>query len=279
MLRTAWVSLQRRRWPLRWLLKLAFVAAVVFVVMYPRPGLFWRNLRHLRNLDRLIQPDAPSLKPWAAELRPMLAESLTPQQRLGIIEGFVYRKVPYEYDWVTWGVADYVPTVDEIVAQGREDCDGRAVIAASLLRPYDPEARIVTDGKHMWAASSAGEFMHPSGPKAMETTPSGVRIRWRNFLRIDGPAFGMAVFPLARELAILAAFWLALCDPRMSTKTAVGTALLAFQGLLMVRLAARNPWSPVWWGIWLGLAQMATAVLTAAWFAGRARRRPAGRSA
>ena len=49
------------------------------------------------------------------------------------VEKFVYGHVPYAWDWDTWGVADYLPSVAEVRRMGREDCDGRAVVV-----PYPP---------------------------------------------------------------------------------------------------------------------------------------------
>jgi hypothetical protein len=259
MLRSAWVSVQRWRWPIRWLIKCGFLLAVVFLTLYPHPSLFVKDIQHLRHLDAMPDPDSPALAPWARELAAQLPANATPRQRIDIVQKFVYEKVPYAFDWDTWGVADYLPTVSEAVAKGRGDCGTRALIAASLLQRYDPTARMVTDCKHMWVKADAGECMHPAGPEVIEATPTGLKTRWSNVINIRGPAYGMAVFPLARELIIVAAVTLVLCDPRMRTRTAVGAVLLLVQGLLVVRLAARNPWAPVMWGVWLGLAEMAAA--------------------
>lgn len=260
MLRSAWLSVQRRRWPARWLIKCGGVATVAFVTLYPHPSLFVRDIRHLGHLETMPEPDNPALAPWATELQSRIGPGVTAAQRLAIVEAFVYEKIPYAFDWDVWGVADYLPTVTEAVAKARGDCGTRALIAASLLQRYDPTAHMVTDGKHMWVASAAGECMHPAGPRVIEATPSGLRTNWSNLINIRGPAYGMAVFPLTRELIILAAVSLALCDPRMRGRTAVGAVLLLLQGLLVVRLAARNPWAPVMWGIWLGFAEMAAAL-------------------
>lgn len=259
MLRSAWVAVQRWRWTTRWPVKCGFVVLVLFLTLYPHPSLFVKDIQHLRHLDAMPRPDDPSLLPWAYELQARMPSGASGRQLLDAIQAFVYEKVPYAFDWEVWGVADYLPTVSEAVAKVRGDCGTRALIAASLLRRYDPAARMVMDCKHMWVTSSSGECMHPAGPKVFEATPGGLKTDWRNLLHIQGPAYGMAVFPFGRELIILSAVILALCDPRMRSRTAVVAVLLMVQGLLVIRLAARNPWSPVMWGIWLGLAEMAAA--------------------
>lgn len=261
MLRSAWVSVQRWPWSTRWPIKCGLVVLVVFLTLYPHPSLFVRDVEHLRHLNRMPEPNNPALTPLAQELEARIPPNATFRQLLDVVQALVYEKIPYAFDWDTWGVADYLPTVSEAIAKGRGDCGTRALIAASLLQRYDPTAQLVTDGKHMWVKTDAGECMHPAGPSAIEATPTGVKTHWSSLVNVRGPAYGMAVFPIGREFIIIVAVVLALCDPRMQGKTVVGSVLLIVQGLLVVRLAARNPWSPVMWGIWLGLAEMAAAMV------------------
>lgn len=261
MLRSAWLRLQRSRRRVRWAVKAVFVAAVTFVTLYPHPGVFVRHIRHSRNVETLIDPDAQALGPWRQELEALLPADVDPVDRLRIVENFVYEKVPYAFDWDVWGVVDYLPALDEIVAQGREDCDGRALVAASLMRRYDPETSLASDATHLWIKTSAGEAMSPGGPKVIEQTPRGVETHLRNLLQIRIPATGIALFPFGRQLLIAAAFWLALCDPRIRPRVAAVSALLVLNGLLTVKLAANNVWAMVMWGVWLGFAQMLIGVI------------------
>lgn len=276
MVRSAWMALQRRRWIVRWPIKWLFVAVVALLVFYPRPTLLVRDIRHVRNIDALVNPDSPALQPWLKELEqvPGFAEA-TPSERLRMVQSFVYEHVPYAFDWQVWGVVDYLPTVEEIVAARREDCDGRALIAASLLRRFDPTAHVVTDFKHMWVATAEGTAMRPSGPPVLEAGVQGAHLQWLNLLSVRGPAYGLAVYPHLRTAALLAAVWLALADPRMRRRTAVIAALVMINGVVVVTLAARDPWAPQMWGIWLGLLQMVGTTVVV-WIAAiRARRRPA----
>ncbi|MBN1489062.1 MAG: hypothetical protein JXA69_04025 [Phycisphaerae bacterium] len=261
MLRRLWLSVQRWRWPSRWAIKCGFVGAVVFFTLYPRPGLFVRHIGHLGDMNALVEPDSPALQPWAAELAAIIPADADDETLRQAVEAFVVEKVCYAFDWVTWGAMDYLPTVAEVVAQGREDCDGRAVVAASLLRRYDPTAALATDFKHMWVVTATGSLMRPSGPTVLVATPIGLRTDWLRALNVRGLAYGIAVFPLWRQMIIFVAVWLALCDPRMRPGFAFVAALVAVHGLLVVRLAAVDPWQPRMWGIWLGLAQVAVVVV------------------
>lgn len=260
MIRKTWMRLQRLRWPARWATKWSFVLAVTFLALYPHPALFVRNIQHWRNMDSLIDPDSPAIAEWAREFHALLPPNASGKDRLRLVDPFVRDKIPYAYDWVTWGVADYLPTLEELVAMGREDCDGRALVAASLIRRYDPQTHMATDFKHMWITSTDGDALRPSGPKVLEATATGFRLDLWKLVEITGPAAAIALFPFMRELIIAAALWLALCDPRMRGRAAVVGIILTINGLLTIRLAAHDPWEMIHWGVWLGFAQLAAAL-------------------
>ena len=108
-----------RRLPLKWAIFLLTVAAVCF----PHPRLVVRHIQHWRDPNALIDPDAPELRPLVEQLRVRVTDDLTPKQALAVVQRFVYEAVPYEWDWNTWGMADYLPTVSEILEAGKEGED------------------------------------------------------------------------------------------------------------------------------------------------------------
>ena len=274
------------RIPLKWLVFLA----VTFLVLYPSPSRFAKHVGHLRNLDAMVEPKAPELAAWDEELLQRLAKgtaakapttqpfrellrSLPPQQVQASVEAFVYEKVKYAWDWETWGVADYMPTVAEMFAEAaktggaplREDCDGRAVMAASLMRRLGYDSHIVTDVRHVWVTTPQGEWMGPGRAKTMVSTPQGNKIAFRTASEnvAVSLSYGIAVFPLGRELLILlAAYALSLCR-RMSRGAAAFGGLLLLQGLLFVRcgiLAPKGaPDFTASWPAWAGIMHWAAA--------------------
>ncbi|MBX3394635.1 MAG: hypothetical protein KF841_04655 [Phycisphaerae bacterium] len=162
-----------------------------------------------------------------------------------VVENLVYREVRYQWDWEVWGVADYMPTVAEMFEQARkapdgvlrEDCDGRAVMAASLMRRLGYKSELVTDLKHVWVMTPQGEFMGPGGRKAVRSTPEGNRTDLGTAL-LNIPiamSFGVMVFPLSRELILVATALLLLLHRRMSWRAAAIGGLLLFQGLFFMR--------------------------------------------
>jgi hypothetical protein len=276
----------RRRW--RWPIKVALFLAVVFLTCFPYPRQFVRHVRHLANLQAMIEPDHPRLAEWEREVRQRLATSSQPVDSANvsqpvstpsasaqrIVERFVLEKVQYEWDWNLWGSADYLPTVGEMFERSdaaggtvREDCDGRAVMAASLMKRMGYSPAIVTDLRHVWVTTPEGEWMGPGGEKTMVTTPEGLEIRAMSMLS-NVPislSYGIAVFPLGRELVILAAFWLLMLRRGTRPLAAVVGLILLIQGLLFMRLGFFAPQTVARevsaWPTWVGLGHVLAAVL------------------
>lgn len=228
------MPLNRLRWYVRWPCKWAAFGIVYFIVCFPYPSLFIRHVRHWSNPNALIEPNAPALQPWVQELRAMPAES-DPQAVLKRVQQFVYDHVPYDWDWNTWGLVDYMPTITEVIEMGHEDCDGRAVVAASLLRNLGFNAHIVTDFAHVWVATDYGETMGPGKIKTVEMTDKGLKFQWGGLLELPrATAYGTAVFPIGREIILLLAAWLLLM--RTSPRLLLGgfTLSLMLIGLYLV---------------------------------------------
>ncbi len=263
--------LRSLRWYVRAPIKLFVFAAVTFFVLFPFPRQFARHLSRLRNLDAMVEPDAPQLAEWEAELRSWMLDYTAPgetgfpdeKKELGEadippmaavqkrIQEMVFQKVRYAWDWDTWGSADYIPTVSEMFATAaddprgelHEDCDGRAVIAASLIRRMGYEADLVTDLRHVWVKTPQGEWMGPGKSKALVSTPEGTRLNWKVALG-NVPmsiSYGISVFPLFRELLILATAFVLMRHSRTPWRAILLSAVLLVQGLLFMRCGVFSP--------------------------------------
>ena len=250
---------RRYRWPLKW----AALVFVCFMACYPYPHLFVRHAGRWFQPNRMIDPDAAALQPLADELRHDINGADTPRDTLRKVERYVCERVPYAYDWETWGVADYLPTVDEVMSAGREDCDGRAVVAASLMRKLGYRAELVTDFAHVWVKTDHGDYLGPRPTRALVATDRGLEIEWGWALvstTADALGFGIAVFPVLREIVCVAVLWLILVDPRRDRgSAALGGALLA-GGLLLLRADGYSPCAAARWLQLLGFVQILTAV-------------------
>jgi transglutaminase-like putative cysteine protease len=273
-----WRRWHARRAARRWAIKTLFVLAVVALALYPRVWLLAPNVRHWSNLNALIDAHEPRLAPLQraveSELTRRAAEyaasdgadpnAPVPPPATALydaVETAVYRHIPYAFDWDTWGVMDYLPTLAETLEQAREDCDGRALVAASLLRRMGVDAQLATDLKHVWVITPQRELMGPgAGQKTMVSDEAGTRVALSAGTLANlgrGLAFGVAVFPLGRELLIVAALWLATLHPRSRPGRQWAGAALLLAGLLALRASgpavlelAQAPWL-AWGGLLL----------------------------
>jgi len=272
----AWHALhqlpRRQRWPL----KAGFFLLTLLLALYPRVWLLPITIARLADANTVIDPTEPRLASLEDQVR---AHSADPPDLAVLrqrVEQVVYQHIPYAFDWETWGVMSFLPTTAEVLDRRRADCEGRAVVAASLLRRLGYEAWLVADLKHMWVVARdpvtdrAYELMSPgAGARSVVATPEGTRITLDRGLLSNlgrGLAFGIAVFPLHRELIIAGALALVTLQPRSSMRRRVSGVALLITSLFLLR-AGHDPTSdtaahPAW--IWLGLAALAAGWLTLA---------------
>jgi hypothetical protein len=249
------------RWPVKWML----LGLIVFAVCYPYPALFLRDLEHLRHLDTLPDPKEPSLLPLRVQLALLLKQKgiseQQPEKLLNTVDGFVRRQLPYSYDWDTWGVVDYVPTVGEAIRMGKEDCDGQAVLAAALLRANGIDAHLVADFRHMWVTTPFGDLMTPLGPPALASSATGTHIRWLRLVDLGDLAVGISLFPVLREAIVLFTAWLLLLPPGAGWRRASLGLFLLVEAWILLRLAGSDPRFPSYWGARWALLHVLAAVL------------------
>lgn len=287
----------RRRW--RWPLKVCVALAMTTLVLFPRVDLLVRNIGHWSRLDALIEPEAPGLAALEGRVRERLAargvgkgseaggepslplrgleetggpllplralKELPSAEVLAVTQRVVEEAIPYAWDWDTWGVADYVPTVGETLGKGREDCDGRAVVAASLLRRMGYDARLMSDLGHVWVWTPLGETMNPSelagGEVFVQQTERGSRLNWLAVFNwraaaIDWPrnvTYGVAVFPAWRECVLLLTAWALLLGRRVRWGPAATGLIVSGAGLWVMRRWCADFWNPTIGAAWLGL--------------------------
>ena len=249
------------RWYTRLPLKWAILGLTVLEVSFPYPRLAYRHLQHWMNPNALIEPHAPALQPWVEELRPSLLPDLPPRETLRRVERFVYDKVPFEWDWNTWGLSDYLPTVTEVIEMGKEDCDGRAVVAASLLENFGFKAQIVTDFAHVWVKTDKGETMGPGRRTAVVATDRGLQVQWSALGELPrGLLYGIAVFPLIRQLIVLVVGWWLMLRSNSGIVRSLAALALLCGGLLILRVGGSDYYNPIRWLQILGAVSIAAAV-------------------
>lgn len=243
-----WRAFHRRPVVVRIPVKLAVLLVVTAAVMYPKPWLLPAEVRRLRNLNAVIDPADPGLEPLARRVRGQLPKDAGIDAVRAAVEQVVYEAIPYSWDWDTWGVVEYLPTVAEALRAGREDCDGRAVVAASLLRRLGYDAWLVSDILHMWVRTPEGDLMSPTSTRVtVEAPPPGAAGRTRWHLNLDvvtnlvrGTAFGISVFPLTRELILLVTICLLSLHPAVPLRRRIAGCVMLAAALVLLRATGQH---------------------------------------
>jgi hypothetical protein len=236
---SVWRAFNNLRWFLRWPLKFLLFAVATLLVLYPKVWLIPVALERLGDINALLDPQHPELGELEDDVLAELPPDAQASDILPAVQHAVCQRVPYAWDWEIWGVVEYVPTVAEVFERGREDCDGRAVVAASLLRRMGYDAWLVSDLLHVWVETPQGETMSPTGAeKTLVGTETGTEATLsfelvRNLGR--GLSYGVAVFPLTRELTLLAVLCALAIQPRSSGWRRVAGCLLLWIGLDLIR--------------------------------------------
>jgi len=180
---------------------------------------------------------------------------------LKAVEEYVHKKIPYEWDWNTWGAVDYLPTVSEVLEKGREDCDGRAVVAASLLSALGFKAEIVTDFAHVWVKTEHGEVMGPGKKKAVVATDEGLKMQHGALGQLPKAlAYGISPFPLMRELILVFVLWLLMLRQNGGAFCNLVGLVFMLAGLLILRAGGREYLRPVVWMQLIGAANLLAGV-------------------
>ncbi len=230
-----WNKLARLKWHWRWLAKTALFALVVLEVLYPHPVLLVKQIQHLANIESLIDPNLPDMPQINREIDQELAAGATPEKEAKAVERYVYRQIKYEYDWNIWGNVDYWPTAAEVWALKREDCDGRAILAASILRARGfKDAHVVANLSHVWVAAGGKEWMGPQADKNFTREGGKTKITLPSLSTLAVTLAMMSEFPAVRSYLILAAL-LGLCfHPCRHWGGALTVGALGALGLLLL---------------------------------------------
>lgn len=241
-----WTRLARLPCVWRWLVKWGLMALVTAFVLYPHVSLLLKQAQHLRNVESLIQPDLPEIATINRELDAQLATNTLRRGEFKAVERYVYQHVPYKYDWINWGNLDYWPTAAEVLERKREDCDGRAVLAASILRSRGfKTAHIVANLNHVWVAVDKTELMGPQKEKNLRRVGGKTVVTLPGLKTWLGSVAMISEFPAFRSLIIIAAALLLAYHPCRNITGLLAIATVALVGFVLVldwghRLEARS---------------------------------------
>ena len=126
---TRFTGIYRRCFPL-------IVILWILFVLYPNPA----NL--VISIHRVFALDAD---PGAVQF--MLSE--LPSDPASI-EQAVLARIHYRYDWQTYGMPWYCPTVAQVLEKGEGDCKARALVLASVLEAENITYEVEASPVHIW---------------------------------------------------------------------------------------------------------------------------------
>lgn len=225
-----------RRRLVRWPLKTLILLVGVFLVLFPRVDRFLDQLRLPLNRNVLINPESSALRPMVDEFDGLRNPEWNERDMLQQLERYVYGKIRYTFDWDLWGNVDYFPSVEEAVMMGREDCDGQALVFASMARRYGYDAHLVGNLSHVWVSTNLGESMGPGKSKAFTMSEDRVKFNWKAIADLPRElSIGISLFPLGREILLVLLVWILMLGRDVQMHRA-GVWLFALMfGLMLVR--------------------------------------------
>lgn len=91
----------------------------------------------------------PPIDPLAVQ---PLIEEIGYSQDPAYLEAAVFERIPYQYDWHTYNVPWYFPTVEEALASGAGDCKSQFVVLASVFEALDIPYSVHYSPTHIWVS-------------------------------------------------------------------------------------------------------------------------------
>lgn len=189
---------------LAWAARAALLFAGTLLLLFPNVPGFAAHLARLANPEALLQPDHPAVTSLSDEIERKMPVNLSRVEQVRWIETFIEERLPYVHDWSQWWNVDHWPTASEALDAGREDCDGIAVVTASVLRHRGFRARLVGNTLHIWVAvdDTGQEILGAQPDKAFSSDSGWTLPRPATLLR--GAKFSLAEFPIARWALLVA---------------------------------------------------------------------------
>ncbi len=117
--------------------KVVFTLLWLFLVLYPNPYHLYESIHRTIN---------PPINPVAVE--GLLYNWAVPDPE--VIEKYVLDLITYQYDWTTYSMPWYFPTVEEVLSRGAGDCKSRMIVLASIFQTLDIPYEIRYSVNHFW---------------------------------------------------------------------------------------------------------------------------------
>ena len=218
-------------------LKLCLLILFILLVLFPNPTLLLKQLSVYGNVDSLIQTDFDGIDQINQEITAVLPNNVTREQEFTAVQRYVYEHIAYAYDWENWLNIDYWPTAAEVWNQKQEDCDGQAVLAASILRSRGfSSAKLAGNMRHIWVAVDRDALMGPESEQTIRREDGKVRITLPSWeLLLGSFAIGLADFQEFRSLLIYFGVLLTCYHPCCARSRFFGVTTLGLVGFIFLK--------------------------------------------
>ena len=127
--------------------KASALSALMVILVFGCGGsvnpLAWKtHAERFISPSQLIQPEKTAS--FYADMEDTMKDN--PVQMLSYIE----RKIKYTNDLFNYKALNHLPTTEEVLQSGKDDCDGQAILLCSVLRYAGYEAYAVIGPNHAW---------------------------------------------------------------------------------------------------------------------------------
>ena len=239
----------------RALLRLAIFAAGFVFLLFPHPGRALHEIQTLRDPNALIAPEDPAVGKLSGDIDAAMPKTLDRPHQVAWIERYVEKRIEYANDWDQWLNVDYWPTPAETLASGREDCDGIAVVTASLLRHRGFRCRIEASYEHVWVEVEGARILHPD----KETDFDGEHWSMPGLkLILPWLRYSLSEFPLWRWGTIVA--WTVVVLRWPNRRRIAWEFAAAFGAIAIATLAARTLPTALFAGVLIVVAGILTSL-------------------
>ncbi len=235
--RCVWKRLAQLRLAWRCVIKSGMLLIVLFFVLNPHPSLFMKQLYRYANMESLIQTDFKALEGINSDIDAMLPSDADQQQEFAAVQRYVYQHIRYAYDWDNWGNVDFWPTAEEVWERQEEDCDGRAVLAASILRSRGfPSATLVGNVQHIWVRLDQQELMGPMAEQNISRQEGKLVVTLPSLdVILGGLSIYIADFPTIRNVILFSVVLLLCYHPYTNPVQFLGIMSIGLLGFLFLK--------------------------------------------
>jgi hypothetical protein len=154
------------------LIQVILSVLVLVGVLFPHPVLLCRQIaNYTHGVTSLVEPQNPALDVMVREAHRYKLK----EEPAKVINYVVSQHVKYEGNFQTWGVAEYWPTVTELIKEGKGNCIGTAIVTASLAtRLGYTNYEFASTRDHMWIRfhSQPATSVRPPIAPAVTATPT-----------------------------------------------------------------------------------------------------------